>query len=138
MNLTDLNEQILIFLEDLNVKDLPRLPNLNGVFSQTDITVAIVSGQKLTNVRDAIEVTFNVSVSATARIPDKENTFDEETNLYQLVQLVIEKLEKKKVRNGGLIRLSTFENFTPDSGKWRSLLSFTVQMSIDFINVCEV
>jgi hypothetical protein len=128
MNLTSLNLKISELLAFFQVRDLPYLPNLNGIFESTDITYALVSGQRLGDDRDYVTIKINVSVAATLRM--SEQPLEDEKNLYGLVSAVIYQLQKKKVEAGGLIRFLSFENFTPESGKWRSLLTFEVDIPI--------
>lgn len=128
MNLKYVSETVLTTLIDYEVKDLPNQPNLNGVIEQSDITFAIISGQR-NNDNATIKVVINVSISATFRI---KNDRDDQQHLYGLMRGVINKLHNRKVpNNGGLIKLLNFENYAPESGKWRSLLTFEVDIYIE-------
>jgi hypothetical protein len=133
MNLSGLNNKITELLSDFQYKDLPNLPNLNGLIESSDITSAIISGNRID--RDIINVKINISVSATFRtnpIKDICNYTDkEQKNLYSLIYAVVHKLQKRGVDGGGTLTLSSFENYTPESGKWRSLITFEVPMAID-------
>lgn len=140
MDITKVNLKIKELLTEFESKDLPKLPNLNGIFDTTDITYAVISGQTLTNDINIINVKFNVSIAATIRMIEDDT--EEIKNLYGLMSAVVYKLQKQKVKDGGLIRLTGFENFTPESGKWRSLLTFDVDIAIvaekDFINCLDI
>lgn len=127
MDLQGLNNRINELLTTFEYKDLPNYPNLNGVFNSTNITFAIISGQTTTD-PDFINVKINFSIASQKRIKDENNPDDE--NLYNLVQLLTYKLQKQKVAKGTLLRLSSFENFTPESGLWRSLLTFYCDIPI--------
>lgn len=133
MNLKLLNDDIIRFLSTLNAKDLPNLPNITGIFEQTEITFAIVSGSKSDD-SYFMDVKVNFSIAATVR---KDNEIDsecfkesEKISLYNLVQDVIYKLHKRKVTGGKLLLITDFELFTPESGKWRALLSSQVSIPI--------
>lgn len=131
MEIIELNGRIAELLKDFEVKDLPNNPNLNGIFEQTDITFAVISGQRADN-SNYITIKLNVSIAATLRTKQEQNSYtdEDEKNLYGLMTAVVHKLQKKKIVGGGLIRLLSFENFTPESGKWRSLLTFDVDLPI--------
>jgi hypothetical protein len=128
MDLISISNRIQELLTDYEVKDLPNTPNLNGVFEQTDITYAIVSGQRNSDTPASIIININVSIAAIFRV---ENQIDEQKSLYGLMRGVTFKLHKQKVPNGKLLKLLSFENFTPESGKWRTLLTFDVQVDIE-------
>lgn len=144
MDLNILSSTIRDSLVALNAKDLPNLPNLGGVFEQTDITYAIVSGQRIDT--NTINIKFNVSIAATFRTRelDESNYYTEaeEKNLYSLIYQVVYILQKKKSVSGGLVRLLSFELFTPESGKWRGLLAFDVDVPIinqkDVLDNCGI
>jgi hypothetical protein len=133
MNIKQLDDDINNLLRDFEVKNLPNLPNIGGVFEQSDITFAIVSGA-IVDV-NIIKIRINISISATFRkdfsTPKSKYSSGEQSTLYGLLQAVIFKLQKQRVTNGGFLELVSFENFTPDSGKWRNLISFDVDIPIE-------
>lgn len=133
MNIKQLDDDITNLLADFEVRTLPNLPNIGGIIEQSNITFAIVSGGIVDN--NIIKVRVNISISATFRkdyTPTQTNySSSEQSTLYGLLQAIIFKLHKQKVTNGGFIQLVSFENFTPDSGKWRNLISFDVDLPIE-------
>lgn len=120
------NQYIKNLLLPLDVKELPNNPNVSGVFEQTDITYAIKSGKYLDT--GYVELTLNVSVAAERRTSVDEQ--DEKKSLDDLTFSVVKCLHNKKIPNCKVIRLNEFENFTPDSGKWRTLISFTIPYNL--------
>lgn len=134
MNLKQLDEDITNLLKDFEVRELPNLPNLNGVIEQSDVTFAIISGSIVD--KNVIKIRINISLSAIFRKdvtpPHQPCNYSnyEQTTLYGLLQAVVYKLQKQKVKEGGYLELVSFENFTPDSGKWRNLISFDVDIPI--------
>lgn len=127
MNLNIVNIQLGELLEEFNAKDLPNYPNIKGAFNQTSVTFAIADGERTDNTRVGfITININVSIAAELRKDDES----EKVNLYGLMDAVTNKLENKKIKYGGRLELQNFENFTPDSGMWRSLLVFSVDIPI--------
>lgn len=129
---TAVTDQVKALLDEFEVYDLPNIPNINGVFEQSVITFAIVSGSVS---GDYLNLSLNVSVASTLRYDDSDNNYqcltsEQKQSLDYLVSGVIYKLHRKKLKGCGLMVLESFENFTPESGKWRSLLSFTIPLYI--------
>lgn len=124
MKLKELDIFIGNLLVDFDTKSLPNLPNISGIFNQSDISYALIKGES-DNANNYCDVNFQISVSKESRIDN------ESSSLYDLVYAVIYQLNKKKYPNGGLIKFTSFELFTPDSGKWRALLDFQVLVPID-------
>jgi len=125
MKLKELDIFIGNLLTDFDTKSLPNLPNISGIFNQCDISYAIIKGES-DNANNYCDVNFQVSVSKESRITDIDDD-----SLYDLIHAVIYQLNKKKYPDGGLIKFTSFELFTPDSGKWRALLDFQVSIPID-------
>jgi hypothetical protein len=131
MSFTDVTEQIKTLLEDFEVKDLPNIPNLNGVFEQSELTFAIVNGSVE---GEYLNLSVNVSVASPLRYDDENNflTSDQKRSLDSVVFGIIYKLHRRKLKGCGMMVLQSFENFTPESGKWRSLLTFLVPFYLKF------
>lgn len=125
MKLKELELFIGALLTNFNTKGLPNLPNIAGIFNQSDISYAIVKGEATAS-GNFCEVTFQISASKSDRIDTGDNT-----SLYDLIQGIVFTLNKIKYPSGGLINLESFELFTPESGKWRALLDFNVSIPID-------
>lgn len=125
MKLKDLDIFIGNLLTGFDTKPLPDLPNISGIFNQSDISYAIINGDAETN--DFCNVTFQISVSKVSRI-------DDTNSLYDLIYAIIYQLNKVKYPNGGLIKFLSFELFTPESGKWRALVNFQVLIPIDYVD----
>lgn len=124
MKLKELDIFIGNLLTDFDTKSLPNLPNISGIFNQSDISYAIIKGET-DNANNYCDVNFQISISKESRIDD------ESSSLYDLIYAVIYQINKKKYPNGGLLKFTSFELFTPDSGKWRALLDFQVLVPID-------
>jgi hypothetical protein len=133
MSFTDVSDQIKILLEDFEVKDLPNIPNLNGIFEQSELTFAIVNGSVEGNY---LNLSVNISVASPLRYNDDDEnnylTSDQKRSLDSVVFGIIYKLHRRKLKGCGTMVLQSFENFTPESGKWRSLLTFLVPFYLKF------
>jgi hypothetical protein len=132
MSFTIVSEQIKLLLDEFEVKDLPNLPNIAGIFEQSELTFAIVSGSVD---GEYLNLSLNVSVACQLRFDagdDSCPSYEERKNLDSIVFGVIYKLHRKKLIGCGLMRLQQFENFTPESGKWRSLLTFEVPLYLKY------
>lgn len=125
MSFADIADQIKSLLDEFEVKDLPNIPNLNGVFEQSELTFAIISGSVS---GEYLNLVLNVSVASELRVDAgvSSNSSQQKRSLDSIVYGVIYKLHRKKLKGCGLMVLESFENFTPESGKWRSLLTFTI------------
>lgn len=129
MSFSSVTDQIKQLLDDFEVKDLPNIPNLNGVFEQSEITFAIVSGSVD---GEYLNLSLNVSVASDLRVDAGASSgcIEQKRSLDSIAFGVIYKLHRKKLKGCGLMVLESFENFTPESGKWRSLLTFTIPFYI--------
>ena len=127
MKLAEFNNLIEITLAELAVRDLPNSVNSEGIINQTNVTYAIASG-KVSSDPNFLTVRLNISIAADYRrdnVEEKEClTYKEVISLYSLIERVTYLLHKTKIKGGSLIRLVGFENFTPESGKWRCLMNF--------------
>ena len=129
MSFLNVTNQIKELLDEFEVKDLPNIPNLNGVFEQSELTFAIVNGSVN---GDYLNLSLNVSVASDLRVDAGvgASSIEQKRSLDSIAFGVIYKLHKKKLKGCGLMVLESFENFTPDSGKWRCLLTFTIPFYI--------
>jgi len=143
IELPEINKNLLSLLSDFNVIDLPNIPNVSGVFEQTDISFAIVSGEAQ---KDHLNTVVKISVAAERRTVSEEAgggcgyITEEKANLYTLVSRLIFRLHNKKLPGCGLLKINSFECFTPDSGKWRAILTFSIPWYFDYeqAHKCEV
>jgi hypothetical protein len=136
MSFTAITEQIADILQDYKIYDLPNQPNLGGIINQSEITYAIVSGSVN---GEYLNLSLNVSIASDMRHGDDDIT--NKKSLDVLVFDIIYKLHRTKLKGCGLTKLNNFENFTPESGKWRSLLTFTIPLFLIYNtleNNCEI
>jgi hypothetical protein len=144
MNLKLINDRLSELLSELNINELPNMPNIGGIIEESEVTFVIVSGEKNKDKRDSVRHSINISLSATLR---KEKLNDagvicckeDENTLYELIDKVIFSVHKQILSGHGQFLFVAYENFSPDSGKWRSLLKFTVETFIDtkIDSLCE-
>jgi hypothetical protein len=135
----DITEKLNRILKEFEVTELPNTPNIGGIIDESEISFVITSGEIDTEDRDTISHRINISVSATMRknVVDKAgvNCGDiEKFALYDLVEKVIFKVHKQYN-----FKFVNYEFFTPESGKWRSLLVFSVKtrFTSDIDKICE-
>ena len=126
MDLKAINLELIELLKNFEVHDLPNKPNIRGIFNSSDITIAISNGVR-SSIKGFITLTIQISVASSERLV---STVDEENSLYELIELLLNNLEDKKLKNSGHLQIQSFENLIPESGKWRAILVFNLQTPI--------
>lgn len=122
MNLTAISENIQSILNVLEAtKTLPNNPNIGGILEETTIVFAITEGSY--EMMGIVNLTLKVSLACQFR--EEPETLNAPV-LNNLISLVINTLHRKVIPFCKPMNLVKFENFTPDSGKWRAMIELTI------------
>jgi hypothetical protein len=133
MNLNEISRHIGVHLESLqDTRTLPNAPNLGGSLNETSIVFIIQGGSFETP--SLINLDLKVSIACDFR---EESQIEDKRSLNELISLIISSTHNTTFPNCRKTQFSKFEIFTPDSGKWRSLIEFTVPSRIEPRNDLE-
>jgi hypothetical protein len=139
VNIPEINKQIAGFLVGLDYAQLPNLPNTFGINSQSTITFVVASG--VSDEGGYCNLELRVSLACTNRTKSDGNeqsqfefiaaTEQIETNLEELIGIIISKFYKRSLKGTRPIDFKNFEISPPQSGKWRALILFTIPVQIE-------
>jgi hypothetical protein len=133
INLTTISDNIQTILESIQeTKTLPNLPNIKGILNETTIVHVVSSGEYETP--NLINLDLKVSLASEYR---EESEDESRKSINELISLIISVLHNRSLPQCKKIRFKKFEIFTPESGKWRSLLEFTIPMMLSIANDLE-
>lgn len=131
MNLTVISENIQSILNDLEAtKTLPNSPNIGGILEETTIVFAITEG----NYEVMGIVNLSLKVSLACQFREEPETLNAPV-LNDLISQTINTLHRKSIPFCRPMNLVKFENFIPDSGKWRAMIEFLIPAHMVSINV---
>jgi hypothetical protein len=130
-----------LLLEEFSLKAIANYPNLYGVYEQSEVVLDVSEGEAVggdTISDESINLSIKVSV-ATGKATNLKSEYDEsDRDLDTIISLIIFTLRKKVIPGGKRIKFEKFQKFTPESGKHRALISFSVIAYItDFTDVLE-
>lgn len=129
MDLKSINNEIKEILEGLDYTTLPNFPNISGYLEQSAIAFIIGSGVYVDV--DYAELELRMSVASERRTDNTtESNIDEDKNLEDLLCFVIALLHRKPIKGCKPIVFKSFEISPPQSGKWRALVLFTLQVKL--------
>lgn len=133
MNLTAISENIQAILNILEAtKTLPNNPNIGGILEETTIVFAVTEGSY--EMKNIVNLTLKVSLACQFR--DEPETLNAPV-LNDLISLVINTLHRKAIPFCKPMNLVKFENFTPDSGKWRAMIEFSIPAYMNLIDIID-
>ncbi len=139
MNILEINKQIAGFLVGLDYAPLPNLPNTFGINSQSTVTFVVASGAS--DEGGYCNLELRVSLACTNRTqsdgdeqsqPQYITSIEQvETNLEELISIIISKFHKRSLKGTKPIDFKNFEISPPQSGKWRALILFTIPVWLE-------
>lgn len=136
MNLFLINQQIKALLSQLDYGTLPIYPNIVGFINQHTITYIIASGKY--NEDDYIDLELRISIATQKRAredlpsePPSDLDSKIEENLDDLIDLILKKFHKRPLKGTRPIKAKSFEVTTPQSGKWRALVLFSITTTLE-------
>lgn len=128
MYLPAIHKSVRELLADFELKELANLPNAYGVYKQSEVALDIVEGQVNNDgiTDEIIDLTLKVSIATIKLTTDKEDYDTADRDLETLISLIIKVVRKAVLPGTKRIRFESFQKFTPESGKHRCVLTFTI------------
>lgn len=116
-------------LVDLQPRNHYEFPNVYGIFNESEIVIDISEGEALGSdpANNAyVKLVIKVSIAIDKKSTTNSEYVQGEKDLDSLISLVIATLRLKVIPNSERIKFVNFQKFTPESGKFRALLEFSV------------